>query len=535
MHISVSSSILVMMTGEPEQLERLRVPTLEQEKATFSESIIGQEDAVNSFAHVLANLHSGLKPIKPGPLDILFLAGPSGVGKTEITLTLAKLLSNNEAGADKKVMVINGGEYQEAHYTARLFGSPPGYVGSRGSGSEIPPVLSQKNLENHKINFKDRNGKTRDVTIILIDEAEKANDAVHKAFLSILDKGRLEMADSSMTDFSDTIIVFTSNIGNQQIDRMLNGKNPISLDEEEKRRITVEAIGDKYPPELRGRMKKFVIFKNLTEEAIQGIAMKQVGEAEKTFLANRVNVALEISPAALNYLSAKGYSTSEGARAMGKVVTEKIYEPLVLIHGDLGLNGKQIYIDLDGEELAFYFNAQSEPLPEVVEPGQLDSEANKEPKIDSYLLEKLMAPFLKSKDVKVKGEPLERIDKQLGQYYEQISKMVSAGLVESEVVDAAMKNNPAIREWAFRLALECFGPNLHELRMAKMSLGSFISLDEINTNPAILAKAKDLLSDLLSEGGVSPFNSLRDRFSTEGIGTQKYWNDQFKDRLLAAI
>src|SRR5512136_2287304 len=100
------------MATDPGQKERLQVPTLEREKAAFSEAIIGQEDAVNSFAHVIANLRSGLKPVKPGPMDVLFLAGPSGVGKTEITITLAKLLSDDKAEAKEKVMVINGGEYQ---------------------------------------------------------------------------------------------------------------------------------------------------------------------------------------------------------------------------------------------------------------------------------------------------------------------------------------------------------------------------------------------------------------------------------------
>lgn len=196
------------------KLRKLDMPDLTKEKAAFNSRIVGQEEAVDRFATLFGKIKSGIRSKAPGPLDIKFLAGPSGVGKTEMVYVLAGLLGEDEQQSQAKVIKINGGEYQESHAISRLLGSPPGYVGYRD-----PPLFSKENLDKHRIFYTDKAGKKRDVVIILIDEAEKANESLHRAFLSVMDKGQMDLANNTSVDFSNLLIFYTSNVGNQQVEQ----------------------------------------------------------------------------------------------------------------------------------------------------------------------------------------------------------------------------------------------------------------------------------------------------------------------------
>lgn len=354
------------VTGASEPARRLiEIPPLTEEKAAFQEAIIGQEDAVDSFATLLARLKSGIRSVKPQPLDAKFLAGPSGVGKTEIVYRLAEVLSGNAKDARSKVIKINGGEYQEKWAVSRLLGSAPGFIGSedpRWPGG-TPPVFSQDNLDNHRIFYTDSNGKQKDVVIILVDEADKVDNAVHKTFLSILDKASLDLANNKSADFRNAIILFTSSVGSLQMEQlrdMAQGETtsqdiPEAFREaagealvgQEAKETINEAFKAAFPPEFRGRIKDLVIFKHLTPEAIERIINLRVREVEQDFLANGIPLNLKLSPSAHQWLIKRGYNPAEGARALDKVIADSVRIPLTLAQTGVGLSGKTIYADFE--------------------------------------------------------------------------------------------------------------------------------------------------------------------------------------------
>lgn len=361
--------------GLPEQPARtlIEIPPLTEEKASFQEAIIGQDEAVDTFAILLARLKSGIRPTSPQPFDAKFLGGPSGVGKTEIVYRLAEVLSGGAKDARSKVIKLNGGEYQQEHTIGRVLGAPPGYIGSedpRWPGG-TPPLFSQENLDSHKISYIDKNGKQRDVVLILVDEAEKANIALHRAFLSILDKGNLDLANNKSADFKNAVIFYTSNEGNEQVEQMHSQDGEVPQPEEV---IAVyeEAFKNAFPPELRGRIREIVVFNHLNPEALERIVNLKVKDIEQEFLANGVPFTLELSDEARKWILERGYNRSEGARALDKVITDAVKTPLTLAQTGVGLLGRTVYADFEenSEGLQFYLPETATQLP-----SNLSSEA----------------------------------------------------------------------------------------------------------------------------------------------------------------
>src|SRR3989344_1318591 len=351
-----------MSAEYPEKLSKIQIPPLTDEISAFTSTIIGQEEAVNAFAMLLAKLRSGIRKQEPGPLATLFLAGPSGVGKTEITYALAAQLAGEQGNPRSKIIKLNCGEYQEDHMISRLIGAPPGYRGSEDAydkNFQDPALFAQANLDNHRIFFTDRNEREQNVVIILIDEAEKASDALHRALLGVLDKGQMTIGTNRNSDFSNAVIIFTSNVGNQQAEQLRDLSSDPQLDT---RQVIISAFKNAFPPETRGRIKDLIVFKSLTEEAIKQIAALKLSLVETDFAHNGIPIGLELSPSALEWIIAQGYNPSEGARALGKVIEKQIHDQLILIHLKFGIKGKQIYVDKGEEdiELVFYFNGEEQ-------------------------------------------------------------------------------------------------------------------------------------------------------------------------------
>lgn len=367
--------------------QRFEIPKPKSEISAFEEAIIGQDEAVESFARLLVVLRSGIRPIRPQPVDVKFLVGPSGVGKTEMVYRLAELLGGPEAR--NKVIKLNGGEYKSKAEVARLIGAPPGYIGSEDSRwpGGTKPILSQENLDAHRINFRDRNGRDTDIVIILVDEVEKADPAVHHAFLSIMDKGNLGMANNTSTDFREAVIFFTSNVGNQHVEQLRKiaqtetKDQPIpevfreaiedALVKQEAKEIVIEAFKMIFPPEFRGRIKDLVIFRNLNEEAVSKIIDLKVADLQKEFALNGVPLKIVLADSAKVWLVRNGCSPSEGARALEKLIQISLKDSFILAHANIGLANKTIYVELDeqAEELAFYFS-ENPDLPLQQEPQQ---------------------------------------------------------------------------------------------------------------------------------------------------------------------
>lgn len=350
-----------------ETMEKIDIPTLQEEQEMFSARIKGQDAAVKDFAFLLADLRSQIKLEGKGPRASLFLAGPSGVGKTEMTLTLADLLAQTE-GDEKgstKIIVINGGEFQEDHSISRLIGSPPGYVGSSGDRDNyIRPLLSTENLDANLIKYKKTDGTEASVNIILIDEAEKAHDNFHRLFLSILDKGTIQMADNSLVDMTNSVIIFTSNLGNVEIEKSMKSRFGLVkvFDNSTKKKMVEDAVGDRFPPEIRGRINQFIIFEHLTPDVVKEIAMKMLNEMLTRFHSSGINLDLIVSKETLDWLSEHGHNTSEGARFMKKYINSNVYNQLMLINTDTNLNGKRVAILLNEkkEGLDFYWAGQEQ-------------------------------------------------------------------------------------------------------------------------------------------------------------------------------
>ncbi len=484
--------------------QRLEIPQPTAEIAAFNEAIIGQEEAVESFSRMLVSLRSGIKPIKPRPLDAKFLAGPSGVGKTEIVYRLAELLEGDPS-ARSKVIKLNGAEYKSKSEVARLIGSPPGYIGSedpRWPGG-TKPLLGQENLNVHKITFKDKSGQNRSVVIILVDEAEKADPAVHEAFLSILDHGNLDLANNTSADFRNAVVFFTSNIGNQQVEQLravAERETAAQGDIPDIFRSTVgealagakatstidEAFKMAFPPEFRGRIKDLIIFRNLSEDAISKIVDFKIKDIENEFGQNGVPIKLELDANVRAWLIKHGYNPSEGARALEKLIGTSIRDQLILAHGGVGLDRKTIYIEQDEGtgNLAFYFNE----TPDLFEPSV--------PKLSDHARKQLQAALYSNY-----GQPGNTVEKQVEKFKGVRDELLKAGVVPSAEV---IKNDPDIQDGVKRNFIRVFkdrGINNLITFFNAYNSGGLIIWKEVVTIPEIKEIAREQLVAAFIENG----------------------------------
>lgn len=346
----------------------------------FVEGVVGQDEAVWAFAYLAAKIQSGIRPTRGAPLDVKFLAGPSGVGKTEIVYRMAEILAefgelkNGEGNqnARGKVLKINAGEYQHRVDISRLLGSSPGYIGFDDprypGGTE--PVFSQANLDRHKITFRDRSGKEQSVVIVLIDEAEKAQPSLQQALLSVLDKGDMQLGNNTTAHFDNAVIFFTSNVGNMQVETLREDPGLIieqdtpepfietmteALIKPKARDAITKAFREAFPPEFRGRINDLIIFQPLKKEDLEKIIGMKIRNVEDEFKASAIYISLQVSHGAVAWLTDRGYNPSEGARALNKVVETYIKDPLTMVADQI--SGTVIEIDMEeyDSEPKFYY------------------------------------------------------------------------------------------------------------------------------------------------------------------------------------
>ncbi len=332
---------------------KFRDIALEEEQ--FHRFIIGQDHAVKEFAKLLVKIRSGLRFANLGPVDVKFLAGPSGVGKTEMVYVLAAALletmgdigdSEAKNTAHKKVLKINGAEYQLEHEVAKLLGAPPGYVGYQASDT-ASVILSPAVINQYKIKYKDFQDKEQEALIILIDEAEKAHHSLHRAFLSPIEKGQMRLGNNTEVDFSNAVIFFTSNVGTQEAEqaqkRTIGLVKPNSA--KTSKRIIEESFRKIFPPEFRGRIKDLIIFDSLNKEMAEGIARLKLRNAETSLLRSGLNIRLQVTDTAFRYIVQKGIGHSEGARFLEKFIEREIWDPLAIFSNPKDLNGSIVTVD----------------------------------------------------------------------------------------------------------------------------------------------------------------------------------------------
>ncbi len=226
--------------------------------------------------------------------------GPTGVGKTELARALAEYLFDDESA----MIRIDMSEYMEKFAVSRLIGAPPGYVGYEEGGQLSEPV------------------RRRPYSVVLFDEIEKAHPEVFNVLLQILDDGRLTDSQGRTVDFKNTLIVMTSNIGSQFITDLGLG------DDELMRRRVNEALRGHFRPEFLNRIDEVVIFQQLKREQLREIADLQLQKVRQR-LEDR-HIMLEVTPAALDFLSEEGFDPVYGARPLKRVIQRRLLDRLAL-------------------------------------------------------------------------------------------------------------------------------------------------------------------------------------------------------------
>ena len=294
------AEVVSRWTGIPvsKMLEGERDKLLRMEEA-LHERVIGQHEAVEAVANAVRRSRAGLSdPNRPNG-SFLFL-GPTGVGKTELCKSLANFLFDTE----EAMVRIDMSEFMEKHSVARLIGAPPGYVGYEEGGYLTEAV------------------RRKPYSVLLLDEVEKAHPDVFNILLQVLEDGRLTDGQGRTVDFRNTVIVMTSNMGSDIIQRMGGDDN----DYEVMKNMVMEVVGNHFRPELINRIDEVVVFHALGQAQIQAIAGIQL-ERLKVRLAEH-DLSLEISDDAMAQLAVVGFDPVYGARPLKRAIQSRIENPL---------------------------------------------------------------------------------------------------------------------------------------------------------------------------------------------------------------
>ena len=313
-----------MLEEEAEKLSRM--------DAELKKRIVGQSEAVQKVADAIKRSRAGIADPNRPVGSFLFL-GPTGVGKTELTKALAEFLFNSE----KSLIRVDMSEYMEKHSISKMIGSPPGYVGYDEGGGLTELV------------------RHRPYSVILFDEIEKAHPEVFNVLLQVLDNGRLTDAKGRTVNFKNTVIIMTSNIGAEHIDKMsgLGFASGISRTQDEryeqvKDKVT-GSLKDFFRPEFLNRLDEIILFNILSEDAIMDIVRMQVDIVAKRL--EEKSITLTLSLAALKHLAKEGYNPQYGARPLKRLIQTKIMTSIANMMVARGvLEGGSVSVDfkLDG-------------------------------------------------------------------------------------------------------------------------------------------------------------------------------------------
>eukprot|EP00268_Persea_americana_P036370 TRINITY_DN3584_c0_g1_i1.p1 TRINITY_DN3584_c0_g1~~TRINITY_DN3584_c0_g1_i1.p1 ORF type:complete len:909 (-),score=270.12 TRINITY_DN3584_c0_g1_i1:261-2987(-) len=287
--------------------------------------VVGQNQAVNAVAEAVLRSRAGLgRPQQPTG-SFLFL-GPTGVGKTELAKALAEQLFDDE----NLLVRIDMSEYMEQHSVARLIGAPPGYVGHEDGGQLTEAV------------------RRRPYSVVLFDEVEKAHTSVFNTLLQVLDDGRLTDGQGRTVDFSNTVIIMTSNLGAEYLLAGLSGKSTMKKAQE----LVMEEVRRHFRPELLNRLDEIVVFHPLAHDQLRKVARLQMKDVASR-LAER-GVALAVTDAALDIVLSEAYDPVYGARPIRRWLEKMVVTQLskMLIKEEIDENST-VYIDAKEKELVY--------------------------------------------------------------------------------------------------------------------------------------------------------------------------------------
>jgi ATP-dependent Clp protease ATP-binding subunit ClpB len=311
-----------------EELQKLN--RMEEE---LKKRIVGQNEAVQKISDTIKRSRAGISdPHKP--IGSFMFLGPTGVGKTELTKALAEFLFDDE----KALIRVDMSEYMEKHAISKLIGAPPGYVGHEEGGGLTELV------------------RHRPYSVILFDEIEKAHPEVFNILLQVLDNGRLTDSKGRTVNFKNTVIIMTSNIGAQYIEKMERFGFVKDSDEKEeyndiKGRVMAN-LKDYFRPEFLNRVDDIIIFDILSEKSIEEIVKIQV-ELVKERLTQK-DITLELRDDVLKYLAKEGYNPHYGARPLKRLIQNKILNPVASLIISQGVDkGGTITVGMKGEDFVF--------------------------------------------------------------------------------------------------------------------------------------------------------------------------------------
>jgi ATP-dependent Clp protease ATP-binding subunit ClpC len=337
------AEVVSRQTGIPvsslTQEEKDRLLGLEQH---LHERVVGQDEAVRVVSDAVLRSRAGLTG--PGrPIGSFLFLGPTGVGKTELARALAEALF----GSEDRMVRLDMSEYQERHTVSRLVGAPPGYVGHEEAG-QLTEVV-----------------RRHPYSLLLLDEVEKAHPDVFNVLLQVLDDGRLTDSQGRTVDFSNTVVVMTSNLGSDVITRrgatLGFGAGGSEADEEARREQVLRPLREHFRPEFLNRIDEIVVFRQLTGEQLRQITVLLLDQTRRMVSAQGITV--DFTAAAVEWLAERGYQPEYGARPLRRTIQREVDNELsrLLLDGRVA-EGGSVTVDVADGRLVFRTTGRDDAL-----------------------------------------------------------------------------------------------------------------------------------------------------------------------------
>ncbi len=324
------AKVVARWTGIPvSKMLESEIKKLAKAEAELGKRVKGQAEAISAVANAIRRSRAGISE-EQKPIGSFLFVGPTGVGKTELAKSLAAFMFNDEAA----LVRLDMSEFMEKHSVAKMIGSPPGYVGYDEGGQLTEKI------------------RRRPYSVVLFDEIEKAHPEVFNILLQILDDGRMTDAKGRVVNFKNTIVIMTSNLGNEVIKQYTIGFSGASdaveagnIREAEMKEKIDKILKDHFKLEFLNRIDEIVIFKTLSKEILAKIVDLELSKVEKRLLGK--NISLKIATKVKKMLAEKGYDTTFGARPLKRIIQNMILDELALeiIEGKIK-EGDKVAIDL---------------------------------------------------------------------------------------------------------------------------------------------------------------------------------------------
>jgi len=337
------AEVVSAWTGIPlKKLEESEMEKLLKLEKVLHERIVGQDEAIHAVARAIRRARSGIKDPRR-PVGVFLFLGPTGVGKTE----LAKVLAEYLFGDEKTLLRFDMSEYMERFSVSRLIGAPPGYVGYEEGGTLTEQV------------------RRRPFSVILFDEIEKAHPDVFNLLLQIMDDGRLTDSQGRVVDFRNTIIIMTSNLGGELINKSKRSLGFVETENEESdyeamKETVMSEVKKTFRPEFLNRIDEIVVFHALTRKHVEEIIDIVLKDVRKRLEAK--GMALKLTKSAKNFLVEKGYSPVYGARPLKRAIQTYLEDPLAeaILRGEF-VEGDTIVCSAKKGKIKFRKERKTEP------------------------------------------------------------------------------------------------------------------------------------------------------------------------------